>query len=254
MVDISSNPIFATKDVAKSIAYYKEILGFKTSWGDEPGSYFGAAQWGDITIMFNQLSDLADRVEGHEHWFRVEELDELYALHQSLGANIISPLKEQPWGMREYVVKDLNGYHLRFAGSPGEPEPSLLSLPPGVTFVRRVPTPEEMKAVACVVFGYQDLDISLLEKAWSGVVAFDEKLNPIGCLRIMFDAKGWYSVWDVAVLEEWQGKRVGEAMMKEALAAVEQVSPGAFVFLFTFKSGFYERLGFTLMSAHSKKV
>jgi hypothetical protein len=33
-------------------------------------------------------------------------------------------------------------------------------------------------------------------------------------------------------------------MLEEALAMIREASPGAIVYLFTYKHGFYERLGF----------
>jgi hypothetical protein len=32
------------------------------------------------------------------------------------GALIIEPIENKPWNVREYTVRDCNGYHLRFGG------------------------------------------------------------------------------------------------------------------------------------------
>lgn len=76
----------------------------------------------------------------------------------------------------------------------------------------------------------------------------------IGVARIMYDSPGWFSVWDVAVLPEWQGKRIGTAMMEAAMNVVREESPGAFVYLFTYKPGFYGRLGFETEGVTMRKV
>jgi ribosomal protein S18 acetylase RimI-like enzyme len=70
----------------------------------------------------------------------------------------------------------------------------------------------------------------------------------------MCDSPGWFSIWHVVVAPEWRGRRIGERMMKEALAMVHEASPGAWVFLFTFKHGFYQKLGFEKQTLEMRKV
>jgi len=227
------------------LAYYKDVLGFKTdwTWGDPPT--FGSASMGGVTLMFGLQPELAERIRGHTHWVKVDDADELYRLHTGNGAQFVSTIEDKPWGVREYVVEDINGYHLRFAGPPpGSPAKSQ-PFPEGVTIERSGPTPEEFLRVAGAAFGYREPTPGLLEGSWGAVVARSPGGEAIGVLRIMFDAPGWFSVWDVAVDPEWQARRIGTAMMKEAVAMVHEASPGAFVYLFTFNHGFYERLGFT---------
>lgn len=250
---ISSTPIFACSDVEATIAYYKDVLGFDSSWtyGETPD--FGSASKGGVDIMFSLNPDLAAKVLGHEHWIKVDEVDELYRLHQSNGAKIVSEIGDRPWGVREYVVEDLNGYHLRFAGAPSSEAPRSKAFPAEVSLERRKPSEEEYRTLAGNAFGYENLATGLLERTWNGVVALHEG-STIGILRIMHDAPGWFSIWDVAVVPEWQGNRIGSALMKEALEAIREVSPGAMVHLFTFKHGFYERLGFTKETVSMRRV
>lgn len=240
----SSNSILAAVNVVETIAYYKDILGFETSWtwGEPPT--FGAASWGPVTIMFAQQPELAANIRGHQHGIMSEQVDKLYQLHQERGANIISPIADQPWGIREYVVEDINGYHLRIGGSPSPRSESSSDFPAGVRIVRRMPTEQEHAEVVAKAFGHEPKFTGALARTWQAVLAIDPEGKVIGTARIMFDSPGWYSIWEVAVLPEWQGQRIGEAIMREALAAVHEVSPGAFVYLFTTKPGFYEKLGF----------
>ena len=62
---ISSNAIFAASDIEATLAYYKDVLGFESTWtwGDPP--VFGSASNGGVTIMFNLQPELAARVRGH---------------------------------------------------------------------------------------------------------------------------------------------------------------------------------------------
>lgn len=251
---ISSTAILATGDVAATIEHYKQVLGFETSWTYDDPPTFGAASMGGVTLMFSLQPELAAKVAGHQHWIKVDEVDQLYALHQSLGAKIVSPIEDQPWGAREYVVEDPNGYQLRFAGSPSSQAEPSKPFPADVRIERRLPTLSEFERVVGLAFGGDRPQSDILDRTWNGVVALGPDGTAIGTLRIMHDAPGWFSIWDVAVAPEWQGFRIGESIMKEALEMVREASPGAFVFLFTFKHGFYQKLGFNLETVSMRKV
>ncbi|MFO0769047.1 MAG: GNAT family N-acetyltransferase [Nitrospiraceae bacterium] len=71
---------------------------------------------------------------------------------------------------------------------------------------------------------------------------------------MMHDAPGWFSIWDVAVVPDWQGQRIGSTMMHEALEMIREASPGAIVHLFTYKHGFYERLGFAKETVSMRRL
>jgi ribosomal protein S18 acetylase RimI-like enzyme len=257
-VVIGSTPIFAASDIQATLQFYRDVLGFDSSWtwGDPPT--FGSVSLNGNTIMFNLQPDLAKQIEGHQHWFKCEAVDDLYRLHVERGAAIVSPIEDKPWGAREYVVRDLNGYHLRFAGNPAATAEPSEPFPEGVKIIRRKATPEEYREVVARAFGgpsEQDgADLAVLESTWGGVVAETAEGQVIGVVRIMRDGEGWYSIWNVAVLPEWQGRHIGHMMMRESLEVIRAESPGALVYLFTYKHGFYERLGFATETVSMRKV
>jgi ribosomal protein S18 acetylase RimI-like enzyme len=251
---ISSAATFAVSDVAATLAYYKDVLGFESTWtyGDPP--VFGSASKGGVKITFELRPELAARVRGHPHGICVRDVDELYTDHNSRGAQVVEEIDDKPWGMREYVVEDLNGYHLRFSGPPASETPKSNPFPDGVTIERRKPTSEEYADVAEAAFGYKESAPGLLDRTWNGVVAQSPDGDTVGILRIMWDAPGWFSIWDVAVLPDWQARHIGSTMMNEALEMIREASPAAIVYLFTRKSGFYERLGFTEESVSMRRL
>ena len=249
-----STAIFAVRDVEETLRYYKDVLGFTSTWtwGEPPT--FGGAQWGDVGIMFCFEPEICAGVAGHQHWLDVEDVNSLYTDHIARGAEIVSPIEDKPWGSREYVVRDINGYHLRIAGKPAFVAKPSGEFPSEVRIERRMPTLEEFAKVAVEAFYRDGVKAEVLERTWRCVVATLPDGSVIGMTRIMYDAPGWFSVWDVAVVPEWQSRRIGAALMKETLAVVREESPGAFVYLFTYKDGFYERLGFSKGTMHSIKV
>ena len=147
--------------------------------------------------------------------------------------------------------------HQRLSSSFCRRDPSYTSkgsgLPAEVQIVRRMPTAEEHERVAGSAFYKDGIPTGILERTESHCCT-DQAGEVIGTTRIMYDAPGWFSIWDVAVLPEWQGRRIGSAMMDAASEMVRDESPGAFLYLFTFKHGFYERSGFSKESVQMRRV
>ncbi len=65
----------------------------------------------------------AERVERHPEGlsddqqsdrFDVDDADRLYAFHQAHGVEIIEPIADRAYGLRDYAVRDLHGYALSF--------------------------------------------------------------------------------------------------------------------------------------------
>lgn len=195
--------------------------------------------------MFSLQPDLASKIAGHQHWINVDDADGMYKQHLERGAKIVSEIEDKPWGFREYVVEDPSGYQLRFAGPLTTSAPKSAPLPEGLRIERRKPTTDEYFRIAGKAFNYDQTAEEILDGTWNGVVALSPGGEAIGILRVVHDAPGWFSIWDVAVLPEWQARRIGSELMKEALALVQETCPVAIVFLFTTKHGFYERLGFS---------
>jgi hypothetical protein len=82
-------------------------LGF--TWG-EPTSMAGV-NLGEVQIF---LQEGSPQPEGCELHFVVGDADELHAFHLANGVEIIIPLDDRPCGLRDYAVRDLNGYTLGF--------------------------------------------------------------------------------------------------------------------------------------------
>jgi catechol 2,3-dioxygenase-like lactoylglutathione lyase family enzyme len=248
-----STAVLAVSDVPETVRFYRERLGFPNGWVYSTPT-FGGVSWGEANLFFCQQPKIASGIEGHMHFFEVEDVNSLFAAHQARGVDIVSTPENKPWGHREYVVRDPNGYHLRFAGSPDHISKGTGVFPAGVTIEVRKPTPEEHRVVAGAAFYRDPVPPTVLETTWGGVVALGPDGAAIGTVRIMFDAPGWYSIWDVAVLPEWQGRRIGSAMMEAAVGHIRRLSPGANVFLFTYQHGFYSRLGFAKQTVDMIRV
>lgn len=114
-------PTFFVADVVKAAAYYDEKLGFKTAqfWGVPPT--FAIPTREQLHVMLSQQPPERIHPNGaHEHtmdaYFWVQDADALYAEFKAKGADIIcEPTDETSYGMREFWVRDIDGYVLIFA-------------------------------------------------------------------------------------------------------------------------------------------
>jgi catechol 2,3-dioxygenase-like lactoylglutathione lyase family enzyme len=235
-------------DVKRTIAFYRDVLGFAGEWfWGEPPTFAGASV-GNVQVMFHQQPAIAARVEGHEHYYWCEAVDEAYEKHRAAGAQIVSPIENRPWGQREYVVRDPDGYHLRFAGRLNHEKPptALATMPAHISVDPRKPTAEEYRRLYVGVGWNEPKDPAAIERSMTGFVAVDTRdSQAVGMLRIMHDGWAWYSIWDVIVLPSHQAQRIGTALVESALNYLRANAPkGSIVHLFTFKPEFYAKVGF----------
>ena len=247
-----SEAILAVADVPAAVRFYRDKLGFTGEWlwGDPPT--FGGVSWGRVHVMFCLQPALAAKVEGHQHAFFVTGLDQLYERHLQNSVQVISPLEAKPWGLREYTVRDINGYHLRF----GEPVTTHATgtpakqLPEHVRLVERLPTVEEydvlVRAVGWVKYTNADAVATALQSTLYAVVAVEGD-SPVGMARVVGDGAMAFYVQDVVVLPNFQRQGIGTALMGAVMSYFQRVTPRqSSLGLFTGRNlaGFYGRHGF----------
>lgn len=246
-----SEPIFPVTDVAETVRYFREVLGFREgwTWGTPPD--FGGARWGKVGALFALASGTDAKPGGQWHSFFVEGIDALFDFHRRNGAEIRSPLERKPWGLREYTVRDLNGHFLRF-GQRGSDRSLTAGREPAtdVAIVERLPTPEEHRGLVRAV-GWADDDrldraARVLAGARFGVVAAADGVA-VGAGMVLGDGATFAYLKDVVVRPEWQGRGVGTRIVRALLDVLRRSDPeGMLVTLFTGQhlAGFYERFGF----------
>ena len=245
-----STAVFAVADVQQTVDFYCNVLGFKEHWLWEDPPTFGCVGMGQVEVFLCRQPQLAGKVDGHMHCFFVDDVAALHDQHVSAGADIISPLENKPWAVREYTVRDCNGYHLRFGGPAtyDRPPTATESLPPHIRVEVGVPDYETYVSLFASV-GWAKHESSMrsaLANTLVGVVAIDTRDGQaVGMVRATGDGK-YFMVWDVIVRPTHQGQKIGAAMVARTLDELRRrgAPAGAFVGLFTGRAGFYEKLGF----------
>jgi predicted enzyme related to lactoylglutathione lyase len=112
-----ASPILSVADMARSIRYYVDVLGFANEeWsGDE-----FACVTRDGASIYLSLGD-----QGHPGtwvWVGVGDVEELHREYQARGASIVQPPETFPWAV-EMRVLDPDGHVLRFGSDSNAQQP-----------------------------------------------------------------------------------------------------------------------------------
>lgn len=102
---------FVVPDVLAAVSFYTERLGFTLgfTWGDPPA--FAGVNLDKVQTFFRK--GVAEP-KGCFVSYRVGDADALYAFHRSKGVEIVAEIADRDYGLRDYSVRDLNGYFLAF--------------------------------------------------------------------------------------------------------------------------------------------
>jgi uncharacterized glyoxalase superfamily protein PhnB len=108
--------VIAVHDLDRSARYYRDVLGFDVREIGDPGWRFFVRD--QCVIMAGECPDaLAAHELGDHSYFAYLEVDEIDALHAAVsvkGATLIKPLRDEPWGMREFGVRTVDGHRIMF--------------------------------------------------------------------------------------------------------------------------------------------
>ena len=97
------------------------MLGFTVHEMGDPGWRW--IQRDACAILAGECPDAMPAADLGDHsYFAYIEVDGVDALHAELaerGADPIMPLRDEPWGMREFGVRTVDGHRIRFGARPG---------------------------------------------------------------------------------------------------------------------------------------
>ena len=107
------HPGLAVGDIAAALDFYTNKLGFQQAftWGEPPT--FAGVNLGTVQ-MFLAKGTPTPSADTGTVYFRVGDADQLYEFHRSNGVEIAVAIDDRVYGLRDYTVRDLNGYYLVF--------------------------------------------------------------------------------------------------------------------------------------------
>ena len=118
-------PQLFVSDVSGAAAFYVEKLGFSISYlyGEPP--FYGSVARDGVGINLRHVdSPVLDRAASEREkllgaYIVVDGVDALFRQFQERGVDFAQTLKVQPWGMNEFILRDLDGNLIAFASDAG---------------------------------------------------------------------------------------------------------------------------------------
>ena len=112
---VHTRHVLAVKDLKIETDYYTEKLGFKHDFS-APGWEF--LSFGIFKVMLGECADeMTAEATGNHSWFAhalVENVDEVYEEFLQRGAQILSPISDKPWNIRDFSVVTPDGHRIVF--------------------------------------------------------------------------------------------------------------------------------------------
>jgi uncharacterized glyoxalase superfamily protein PhnB len=112
---VHTRHVLAVKDLKTETAYYIDKLGFDRDF-TAPGWEF--LSFGDFKVMLGECSDeMTAEATGNHSWFAhvlLKNVDDVYREFIDRGAQILSPIQDKPWGVRDFTVKTPDGHRIVF--------------------------------------------------------------------------------------------------------------------------------------------
>ncbi len=114
-----ASPSFTVNDLDKSLAWYRNILGFvvEERW-EQDGTLMGVSlQAGGVTFMIGQDDWKKGRNRKKGEGFRLyctttQDVDALAKEIQARGGKLDSEPRDQPWGTRDFSLTDPDGFKI----------------------------------------------------------------------------------------------------------------------------------------------
>jgi len=102
---LSTRPNFEVADLDRAVAFYLDALGFTLDFRADEFSLAVVGTETGASIALNRVSEPQPR----SCYLNVRGVDMLAERCKAAGAEFLSPLTTQPWGMRDFVVVDPDG-------------------------------------------------------------------------------------------------------------------------------------------------
>ncbi|MEO0853195.1 MAG: VOC family protein [Cyanobacteria bacterium J06648_11] len=111
-----SRYVLAVRDLAVSVQYYRDVLGFEVREVGDSGWRFLIKD--ECCIMAGECPDAMPARELGDHsyfaYMLVDDIDRYFEFVRSQGANILKPLQDEAWGMREFAIQTIDGHRIMF--------------------------------------------------------------------------------------------------------------------------------------------
>ncbi|MCB1641702.1 MAG: VOC family protein [Xanthomonadales bacterium] len=117
-----SRHVLAVPQLSRSVEYYCGVLGFNQVGADSGWAFLRRDA---VVLMLGECPDaLAPAALGDHNYFGYFHTDDAQALLQSFserGVELVKPLTDEAWGMREFGIRTIDGHRIMFGQPLAEP-------------------------------------------------------------------------------------------------------------------------------------
>jgi catechol 2,3-dioxygenase-like lactoylglutathione lyase family enzyme len=103
--------VLVVSDVREAVDFYTTRLGFWCAFTEGDPPTFAGVNLGHVQVFLEQGTP---NPAGCSVYFVVGDADELHAFQKAQGVAVDEPPADRPYELRDYAVRDLHGYRLRF--------------------------------------------------------------------------------------------------------------------------------------------
>ena len=110
-------PVLSVPNVNATVAYYRDMLGFHVDFiHGNPPIHARVVAAPTVHVRFEPLEPGAILSPSVYLWLHVGSgLDRLCEVYRNRGVRIVREPEDKPWGLRQFIVEDCNGYLLSFS-------------------------------------------------------------------------------------------------------------------------------------------
>ena len=106
--------VLAVPSLDISSSYYRDVLGFQIREIGDPGWRMYIRD--KCRIMAGECPDSMNPADLGDHsyfgYFIVEDAQSYYTEVTQNGAEILKPIRDEPWGMREFAIRTVDGHRI----------------------------------------------------------------------------------------------------------------------------------------------
>jgi uncharacterized glyoxalase superfamily protein PhnB len=120
---ITAEPQLYVRDVAVACEFYSRMLGFSVAftYGEPP--FYGQVFRDGARLNFRQVDEpVVDHIRRDTEQLlaatiTLKDAKPLSAEYRAAGVEFVQPLRREPWGAETFMVRDVDGNLLLFAGA-----------------------------------------------------------------------------------------------------------------------------------------
>jgi uncharacterized glyoxalase superfamily protein PhnB len=110
-------PHIPVPDVVKTVEWYKQHLNFSEEWYWGNPVSDGGCRRDELRVLFGKSSTPLNTPNEMSLIFFVANVDAIFEEMQQKNLSVISPLQQYDYNIKEFSIRDINGYIIRFAES-----------------------------------------------------------------------------------------------------------------------------------------